>query len=250
VIPFRLSKDIAFELPQDYGELTLKQFFALKKKADGDLLDLLSILSGLPRETWEQAKDFNIDVKIEPYLDWMNEKFNPESFALKDTLIINGKECKRPKDIRTQTNGQKLALEKKHYKNQEEGGNDVDLIPFALANYFQPVYFNNKYDADQVEELLPLIMECKIQDAYPIGSFFLTSYARLLTSNERYFLMFLHRKKYELELLASKSSKSSEQYTLLQRVSIKAMKILSKWTITLFSLRYGMRRNNPIIKEN
>jgi hypothetical protein len=250
VIPFRLSKDISFELPQDYGELTLKQFFELRKKADGDFLDLLSILSNLPKSTWEQAKDFNIDVKIAPYLDWMNEKFNPESFVLSDSLIINGKECKRPKDIRTQTNGQKLALEKQHYKNQESGGTDVDLIPFALANYLQPIYFNNKYDSDQVDELLPLVMECKIQDAYPIGSFFLNSYARLLTSKERYFLMFLHQKKYELELNASKNSKSSERYTLLQRVLISLTTILSKWTITLFSLRYGMRKNRQIIKES
>lgn len=248
MIPFTLSKDISFELPQDYGELTLSQFFAIRKNPNGDILDLLSILSGLPKEVWEQARDFNIDAKIAPYLIWMQEPFNPESFILKETLKINDYIIPRPEDIRTQAFGQKIALEKEYYKINKEGGNEIDLIPYALALYFQPIYYGNKYDSDQVNQLLPLIMNCKIQEAYPIGAFFLNSYAKLLNSKERAFHTFLQMKKYEQALIDSKSLKSSGQYTLYQRVSISLTKMFCRWIIILSSLRYGMKRNSQLIK--
>lgn len=248
MIPFTLSKDIIFELPQDYGELTLKQFFAIKNNPNGDLIDFISIISCVPRNTIEQVRDFNFDQKISPYFDWVQEKFNPEDYILKDHLTIGDKIVKSPKDIKTQTFGQKLSLEKEYFRITKEGGNEVDLIPFALALYFQPAYFNNKYDSDQVNELLPLIMECKIEEAYPIGSFFLNSYAKSLVSKETNFLMFLHRKKAELALIDLKSLKSSGQSTLFQRASIRVMKMFSKLIITLYSLRYGMKRNSQLIK--
>ncbi len=248
MIPFTLSKDIAFELPQDYGELTLKQLFDIKNKPDGDFIDLMVILSGLPRSTWEQAKDFNIDVKIDPFLDWIKEKFTPESYLIKDFITVGDKLVKVPKEIKSQSFGQKLALEKEYYRIAKDGGSEQDLIPFALALYLQPAYFNNKYDSDQVSELLPLIMNCKVEETYPIGTFFLNSYAKSLVSNETSFLMFLHRKKSELALIDLNSLKSSGQSTHFQRVLTRIMKMSSKWIIALFLLLYGTKRSNQLIK--
>jgi hypothetical protein len=250
MIPFTLSKDISFELPQDYGELTIKQFLLIKNNPGGDFIDLLSILSGLSREVWEQCKDFNIDVKIAPFIEWVNEPFNPDGYTLPDNLIINGKEIDRPKDIRYQTYGQKLALQKEFLEVQKKGGNDVDIIPFALALYFQPAYYDCKHDMDKVDELLPLVMECKIQLAYPIGYFFLNSYARLLVSKERSFLMFLQKKKYEQVLIDSHNLKSSAQSTLYQKASASLTMMFYKSIIILFSLLFGMRRNSQLIKGN
>jgi hypothetical protein len=219
MIPFTLSKDISFELPQDYGELTLKQFYELRKP-DKDLLDLLSILSGLSRDIWEQAKDFNIDVKIAPYLVWMERMVDLKSFILEDHLKIGNKICKRPTDLRSQSFGQKIALEKHYYKV----GNDLDCMPYALALYFQPIYFEGKYNSEQVDELLPLIMECKLGQAYPIASFFLNSYSQLLISKKTDWLMLLHRKKVEQGLIDLRNSKSSARYTPFQKALTKIMK--------------------------
>jgi hypothetical protein len=239
MVPFNLGS-YKFDLPQDYGELTLKQFYAIRK-SNGDLLDLFSILSGLDRSIWEEAKDLDIDAKLSPYLEWMNEKFNPDLYIKPVKLRVNGEYYDVPKDIKLKTFGQKLALQNEVERVGKDGGTDVDVFPFALSLYFQPTYFNNKYDAAQVDELLPLIMECKIEEAYPIASFFLNNYLKSLQSRKRNFLMILHRKKLERALAGSESSKSLEQYTPFQRVLIRITKKFSKWITTRYSSRSGMK---------
>jgi hypothetical protein len=239
MIPFNLGT-YKFELPQDYGELTLRQFYAIRK-SKGDLLDLFSILSGLDRSIWEQTKDLDIDAKIAPALEWMNDKFNPDLFIKPAKLRIKGEYYDVPKDIRLKTFGQKLALQNETERISKEGGTDVDVFPYALALYFQPICFNNKYDAAQVDELLPLIMDCKIEEAYPIASFFLNNYLRSLQSRKRNFLTILHRKKLERALVDSENLKSLEQYTPFQRALIKITKKFSRWITIRYSSRSGMK---------
>jgi hypothetical protein len=245
MIPFSLSKDISFELAQDYGELTFKQFFELRKP-NLDKLTIMSIVSGLDRSILEQSKDIHLDEKMLMYLTFLQNVFNPNDFVLPDTLKIGDKVCKRPKDLASQCFGQKLALEKKYY----ELGNDLDTYPYALALYFQPIYFEQKYDADKVEELLPLIMECKLEEAYPIASFFLNNYSQSLNSKKRDWFMLLHRKRIERGLIDLRSSRNSARSTTSRNPLIKIMRKFYSWSTTSFSLLFGMKASNQAIKKS
>jgi hypothetical protein len=248
MIPFKLGTH-SFELPTDYGELTFKQFYAIRK-SNGDILDLFSILSGLPRETWEQVKDLDIDAKLGPYLSWMEQPFNPGAFILPDKLRINGEYYDRPRDIQLKTFGQKLALQNEVTRIGKEGGTDVDLCAYSLALYFQPIYFKGPYKADQVDELLPFVMECKLEEGYPIATFFLNNYLKYSQRKKRRFLTRLHQTKYEQELMSSKSSERLEQFTPWRRVLIRLTNKLSRWIIRKSSSRYGTKKTKHAIKES
>jgi hypothetical protein len=251
MIDFKLAGKHEFILPSNYGELTLKQFFALRKSS-GDIIEGLSILSGLDRSFWEQYKDTNIDEKILPYLEWMKDDFNLEvaRFILPDKLNINGTYYKRPDSIGAETFGQKIALQKEAERFNKEGGNEIDLIPFVLALYFQKEYFQNKlYNSDQVQELIPLIMDCKISEAYPIASFFLINYGKSLQMKKAGFLSILARKKFKQESAGLKNSESLEQYTPFRRILIKTLRKFYSWITIRYSSRFGMKKNQPNTKS-
>lgn len=248
MIPFNLGK-YSFELPQDYGELTLKQFFELRK-FEGDLIGMISVLSGLDRTLWEQARDINIDLTLSVYLDWLNKPFNPEDYILPDRLQINGVYYNRPKDLKSKTLAQKISLQNEMERVQKENGTDVDLIPFALALYFHPIVTGEKYDSEKVEAFIPEIMNCKVEEAYPIASFFLLNWAKSLSKNESDFRILQARKKYERELSASKSSKSLGQFTLLRRTLIKVLRKSYKWITQPYSSSSGTKRRRQAFRVN
>jgi hypothetical protein len=251
MIPFDTGY-IKFELPQDYGELTLKQFFDLRA-SDGKLITVLSILSGLPKEDWEQCKDIDFEYKIAPYLSFLYEPFNDSNYILPDKLKIDGVYYNRPKNLTFEAWGQKIAFEQEYQRIHLEGKGELDIYPYSLALYFQPTYFQKegkkkKYKSEEVDKLLPLIMECKIEEAFPIASFFLSNYVKCRKEKKSDYLIPLHQKKYEQALIVSKSSDRLERFTIWRRPWVKITMKFSKWITTRFKQRSGMKENNQPFK--
>jgi hypothetical protein len=248
MIPFDTGY-IKFEIPQDYGELTLKQFFDLRA-SDGKLLTVLSILSGLPKSDWEQCKDLDLEYKIAPYLRFLYEPFNSDLYLLPDKLKIDGQYYDRPKNLTFEAWGQKLAFAEEYERIISEGKGELDLYPYLLALYFQPIFTGKKYESDLVDKLLPKIMECKIEEAFPIAAFFLTSYAKCRKGKKSDYLIPLHQKKYEQALIASKSSDRLERFTTWRRPWVKITMMFSKWITTRSRQSYGTNENKQHSKRS
>lgn len=185
-LPFKLGKKLKFELPVSWDEITVAQFLALKKKPKNDA-ELFSILSGLPVEDWMNASEANIDEVILPLIEYLKDQPNLDELLPPKTITINKKELKVPKNIGLKSYGQKILLHKAIRNHTEvipdgDGGEkevtkDLDeLIPYTLAVYFHDqLNDNGRTDPGYVDEVVPLMEQLMIVEAYPIASFFLSN---------------------------------------------------------------------------
>lgn len=216
--------DIAFSLPTSYGELTYNQFVALKDMSDtSDIVGIFSILSGVEKSIIEQSGDLDLDEKIISLIKFL-EKLPNLVFLLPDQIYIGDKWYQKPTGIEVNTFGQKLSLQRKVISIQKEGKGEVDIYPFIVALYMQPAITGTPYDEDEVDRLVPLIMECKINQLFPIASFFLKSYELSLQKKRSDSRILLSKKSDRQGLTVSKSSESYQRFSVLRRFLIKILK--------------------------
>ena len=69
--------------------------------------------------------------------------------------------------------GQKIALQKKLVEVIQATNDSSDCIAFALALYYQPEITGTKMDLEAAHLLTDKCLECKMEEAYPVASFFL-----------------------------------------------------------------------------
>lgn len=247
MIEFKVGKHSA-KLPMRWGELTFKQFYELRK--DGDFLHLISTLSGLDRKVWEKCDDLDLDQKLIPYLDWMKTKFDGNEYLLPDQIEIAGKLYPRPKGIGLGTFGQKMELENAVSKAEAEGKQEFDVYAYLIALYMQPIIDGPEYDQEKVDKLVPAAMEVKIEQGWPLASFFLQNYIVYKKRREGNFLTLLSRKRLEQELKGLRDSENFRLYSPLRRFTIKLLTKLSRWSTLLYSLRSSIRLSKADIKRN
>ena len=186
MIPFKAiykETEISFSIPQSFEELTLKQLCLLNEWDKKDITKLLSILCNIEHDIIFNSSSLDIEDKIIPLLSWMKEPHDFENLILPKHITIDGKQYQVPKDIMVKTLGQKISLQLFLAKAQVERRRKVDCIPFALAIYFQPEITNTSFSEDRAKELIPIIEQCKMLEAYPTGDFFLSRFIGFL--NER-----------------------------------------------------------------
>jgi hypothetical protein len=238
---------LEFEMPQCYGDLTFDQFFQLRDAEDHPL-ELLPILSGIPRRTWEMCRDLFVDEKVLPHMEWLKGKFDADSYLVPDFITISGKQYPKPQGIGINTYGQKVALELAINKAVAEGKTEIDLFPYVIALYMQPIIDKAPYNQSRVDELVKETMQCKLSEGWPIASFFLSSYSQLLKENVKNSLTHLAQKNKEQELMSLQSSESFRQFSLWRRLSIKALMMFYSQTTKRFSLPFTVRQKAVAIK--
>lgn len=236
MIPFK-SGEFTFELPSKWADLTLKQFYALRD-SDGKAITAASILSGIPVSEFAKSDDVFILEKIYPFLTFLDDKFDLENYFIPDFITIDGVKYPKPKELGVNTAGQKWHLEDAYREIVEKDKSEVDIYPLALAIYMQPIVTGKQYDADLVDELVPKIMDCKLIEAWPLASFFLTSYAKQLNLKERTLVMSQHQKNYEQALIGLQNSETFQQYSLWRKLWVKALTKLFKRIGTRYTQHY------------
>jgi hypothetical protein len=224
------TQDSSFELPTRWGEITFNQFFALQK-SDGSFLDLISILTGIYKSVWENSDDIMIREKLTPYLEFLNTEFDVQNYLLPDYFVFKDVRYKVVNDIATCTAGQKWHLE----DLIKDGKTEVDLLPHALAIYFQPQITKSDYDAKKVEELLPDMMNLKLEEGWGVASFFLTNFASYLNEKVKALHTNQHLKKSEQELTDFVNSETFQRYSLFRRLLIKLLMKLYSRTMRRFT---------------
>lgn len=217
------SNSFEFSLPSCYGDLTFNQFFKLKELKSNKIIDVLPILSGLDKSIWEQFQDIDIDEKIAPCLEFLKGEFDCHLYLIPDYITISGKQYQKPKALGLNTFGQKLALQSSIAEAEKEEKNSVDIYPYALALYMQPIVTGKPYDSDEVDKLLPEIMECKLSEAWPLCSFFLLSFEQSLTEKAKSYHTLQQRTRLEQELKILRSSVTFQQFSLCRKLSIKLL---------------------------
>lgn len=183
MIPFKLGEN-SFLVPARWEDITVKQWFQLREIPADDYCGILSILSGVSRETWFNAREIDVVEKIIPLLDWMGVPTDLSRYPIPEKIMIGGEIVSVPKDIKLKTFGAKLTYEKnlKDYTN-DKGEVSIDFMPIALSIYFCPEPFNDKAAA----ALLDDIGNMPISEAYPISAFFLNSLRPSSNQNQKLF---------------------------------------------------------------
>ena len=228
---FKLS-EIEFSIPTSWGELTYNQFMKLKSN-DGELLSVISILSGIDKETWEQVKQLDIDAMVLPYLEFINEPM--PIFILPDRIQYKGEYIALPGGIDINTLGQKISLERERRRIEKENIEEVEIYPFVASLYLQPIITNTPYDNDKVEALMSDMRELKINELFPLVNFFLRNYEKLSKKSLSTYLTHQRAKKSGQVLTGLESSESYQRFGLFRRPLAKLLMKFSLKGIRLYS---------------
>lgn len=227
--------DKQFSMPASYGELTYNQLKTLTRLPDPDnFLSVLTVLTRITKEEWDQCPDLDVDNKLAPFMQYLNEAFDPV-FILPSKIEIKGVWYDLPGGIGVNTFGQKIALQRAIARIEKEGIEEIDIYPYVVALYMQPTVTKLEYNEDKVEALIPDIMECKLNELFPIAGFFLKNCEKSLTKKRNDSVTLRPVKKSGRESINLKSSESYQRYGLLRGALIKVLRRFSWKGTTLFT---------------
>jgi hypothetical protein len=216
--------DKEISIPSNYGELTYNQFDRLLKLSNpDDFLSIVSVLSNRPKEEWELCPDINADISLYESLKYLEEPFTP-IFIKPDKIKIKSVLYDLPGGIAVNTLGQKLALQRCVTKAEKDGTKEVELYPYIVALYMQPIVTQSPYNEDKVEALVNDIKECQLQELFPIAGFFLKSCVTSSKKKKKGYPILLLKKKSEPGSIALKSSESYQRFGLFRGLLIRVLK--------------------------
>lgn len=174
-----------YNLPQNWHEVTVKQYQQLRTKYHGDEAHFLEILSGLPRETWmNQEKKFVEDVLVE--CSWIGDKqIAFDELEIPKEFTINDNQIQIPGDLGLETFGQKVLIDNRIKDFVQEnikamkgkGGNRymvIELIDYVCAVYLcKWIVGKEKFDTGDLDIALLHVQNTPAYLIYPIAGFFL-----------------------------------------------------------------------------
>ncbi len=165
-----------YSLPMSWKELTVSQYIALRawvKEPEQDFIKLLSIITAAPYATLFNTKQLDVDTKLIPFMDWINTNPEFDKWKMPTAIQIDGKVYNPPSGQGYFCFGQKIALQKKLVEVIQATNDASDCIAFALALYYQPIIQGTKMDLSEAHTLIDKCLQCKLEEAYPVASFFL-----------------------------------------------------------------------------
>lgn len=212
-------------LVTSWRELSVFQFLQLREWKGNDFLKLLSILTNIDRETLSESPQLDIDEKLVPFMKWIDTVPDFNSWSMPSTITIDKRKYNAPKDKGYFTFGQKIELQKKMISVTKETNNVLDCIGTALSIYYQPIINKSNFSPVEAEKMIPMMLNCKMEEAYPIASFFLKrSIASQNVIQPSLRLAWIKNKRAQ-GLLNWIFSKSSQRSTVLPEVtSLSTMK--------------------------
>lgn len=140
------------EVPANYFELRVKDYAMISERHE-DYTFVFSVLTGL---TKDQVSTIDL-TNILPFLDFLKE--SPLDMEPLDFINFDGQDITGI-DIRSKTWGQKIAA-----------CEDLTDICRILAVYLQPILSGNKFNPDQVEDIVKQLEQMNVAEVYPFGLF-------------------------------------------------------------------------------
>jgi hypothetical protein len=143
-----------------------------------------------------------------------------------------------------------MELENALIKAEAEGQQEFDLYAYLIALYMQPIVDGPEYDQEKVDKLYPAALNVKIEQGWPLASFFLQNYTVYKKRREGNFLTLLSRKRLEQELKGLEGSENFRLYSPLRRFTIKLLSRLSRWSTRLYYLRLSIKLSKADTKRS
>lgn len=176
--------DQKMTLPDKWEEVTTGQYMQMVQHSnDLNPIRMLSILLGMNYDTLQQTDSENIDLSILNMMSFIGHDVDFKALPVVDRLTIGEKEIEVPKDIRRETLGQKLMMQTFLNSLAERKAPIIEVIPFAIATYLSPGYYEQPYDDKRAEQLIPLIEKCPVMLTHPVGYFFLNRWRMYVEQN-------------------------------------------------------------------
>lgn len=195
-------------MPCLWSEVTLWQFMYIVQERELDSVKLIACLSGLSEDYLMNVPASSLNFAAD-HAFFMREVPDFTSWKLPAQIIIDGKVCDVPKDIRTETFGQKIYLHEEMNRVITEEKKNIDAMPYALANYFYTaVTGDKKYTHEKVLSFIPKVMNTLAMEAVPVANFFLINWVRSVKPKQRRSLLNQLRRKGMRELLTLNSTVS------------------------------------------
>ena len=162
------SKNV--DMASSWDDVTIDQFIRIKEK--NNIISYLSILTDLEEQEIMNASVDDIEKKVIPLLDFVNDV--PETEKMPDMITISDKKLSVPKDISLKTFGQKHFLQEAMATEYKKSKDLIGVIPTALAIYFYPDFYGDRFDIAKATEFTEICKKVKVREAIPVGNFFLT----------------------------------------------------------------------------
>lgn len=243
------GKKLDREVPTWFGELTFRQFNALRADSNISFADTIAILTKIDRKLLGQNRDIDFDYKVYPVFEWyFIEQFDLNGLPVPDKIFIDNKEVPRPKGIGFGTYGQKLDLDYITNKANKEGRDDIDVFPDILSVYLYPGYSGQEYTTEGSEEFKDKVLDIQLQEGWPLASFFLQNLQEYGKRRQGNFLTILHRKKYLQELITYRNTDRFRQFSRLRKGLINLMILLLRFSIAKYLPSWLMRVKQQGIK--
>ncbi len=176
--------DQKMSLPDKWEEVTTMQYMHMvRHSSDLNPVRLLSILIGMDYDTLQQVDSTGIDLSVLNMITFIGNDIDFKSLPVPDRIKIGEKEVDVPKDIRRETLGQKLMMQTFLNGLSERKAPIIEVIPFAIATYLSPGYYEKPYDDNRAQQLIPLIEQCPVMITHPLGYFFLNRWRMYVEQN-------------------------------------------------------------------
>ncbi|RKD19004.1 hypothetical protein BCY91_14095 [Pelobium manganitolerans] len=165
-------------IPTNWGDLTLGQMLTISelKEQKNYKIKLLSIITGFTDDELSGATDLEQWKEIELLLSFLTETPDLKAYPLPNKIKIDNEEYKIPIDLKVETFGQKVALEELAKNLDPDNVNFISLMPEALAIYFYPRITGERFNDERVEDFVEIMRTIPVKQAFPVASFFLSSY--------------------------------------------------------------------------
>lgn len=179
-------QDKTFFVPEKWEEVSVKQFADLDRfRAELNPARVMSIFTGIDYGWILNADPKEIEVKLLSCMHFLGSDVDVAKFVRPDYILIAGRRFDVPKAIRNETYGQKMYIQELVNDGVKRKLPIYDLIPMALAIYFQPAFDDKPFDDKRAEALKPMMSHLPICDAYPVAGFFLKKYIQLLNKKSK-----------------------------------------------------------------
>jgi hypothetical protein len=174
----------SLEIPSSWDEVTTMQFIELSDSEErpNHIVRIISALTGIEYETLA-ATECEIAESVLQAVAFIGTPPDFSKLIAPDKINVGGKLLTVPKDITSETFGQKTLVQQKINECVEAKKELSSIIPFTIAQYFQPAYYDSKYNDKQAEQFESITRHVKILEAFPVANFFLSKYISSL--NER-----------------------------------------------------------------
>lgn len=188
MLPIKLN-NIPYSFPTEVSELTLRQFFALRKSTG--IIDEVCALTGINRDTILNFRGRDDLEQCRLLLNNLGQKLagGMEGVKLPKQTTIAGKTIAVPKNLKLEPVGAFIAVHNlitEEHKRAAAANAEFDptnIIPQVLAHYFWLPYMGDDvlYNDEKIESeaYIDQIMSIPVTDAVPIAIFFFRKYPNL-----------------------------------------------------------------------